>query len=105
VDGSFRNKVVAYDLAEERNKCDFDFNEMTVLMNGGPHLYNVQKNWLDLMDKHPAIQPTAEWNEMTPHEQQTEQWKRIKYIDQNLPDIFTKSQVNHYPYFFWMNYL
>jgi hypothetical protein len=81
VAGSFRNKVVATDLAEERDKCAFDFNEMSVLINGGPHLYNVQKNWLDLLEKHPALHQTAAFYEMTPHEQQTELWKRIKYID------------------------
>lgn len=78
---------------------------MSVLMNGGPFLYKVQKDWLDVLDKHKALQNTSEFYEMTPHEQQTEGWKRIKYIDQNLPEVLTKSQLNHYPYFFWPNYI
>ena len=42
---------------------------------------------------------------MDRHEQQTELFERIKYIDQNLPNIFLKSKVSEYPYFFWMNYM
>jgi len=42
---------------------------------------------------------------MDRNEQQNDLFERIKYIDQNLPDIFRKSQVSQYPYFFWMNYM
>ena len=103
VAGSYKNKVVASDLQEERDKLAFDFNEFRVLMNGGEEVYKVQKEFNDMVERHPALHNTFEFYDMTPHEAQTHLWEKIKYIEQNIPELFKDSKVNEYPFFFWMN--
>lgn len=56
-----------------------------------------------MIEKHPKLQNNSKFYEMGVHEQQTELWKKIRYIDENIPELFTNSEVNKYPYFFWFN--
>jgi hypothetical protein len=81
VAGSYKNKVVASDLQEERDKLAFDFEEFRQLMNGGEEVYAVQKKFNDMVLAHPALQNTFEFYDMTPHEAQTALWDKVKYIN------------------------
>jgi len=45
IPGSFKNKVVASELQEERDKCAFDHQEIKILMNGGPEMYKVKSDF------------------------------------------------------------
>lgn len=90
-------------MLEERAKLAFDADEMRVFANGGKKVFQIEKEFGELIAKHPKLQNTFDFYSMTAHEAQTELWDRIKYIDQNIPDLFKKSQVNEYPFFFWMN--
>ena len=66
--GSVKNKIVAPDLAAERAKCDFDQNELQVLLMGGPIAFAKTKSNFEKFGKNPALANHLKWYELTPEE-------------------------------------
>ena len=52
IPGSVKNKIVASDLQEERDKCTFDQQELRVLMYGGPDVYEHKTFYENLIKTH-----------------------------------------------------
>jgi hypothetical protein len=76
---------------------------MRMLMNGGPAIYKWKQDMAEIYEKHPRIRNSFEFLQMTPHEQQNEQFAKLKYIDQNVPHLFTETKLNNWPYHYWAN--
>lgn len=74
--GSVRNKIVASDLLEERNKCAFDQQELRVLILGGQHIFDKKTEFHRILEKHPELANHHKFFEMTPEEQQTDIWRK-----------------------------
>ena len=66
--GSIKNKVVAPILAEERAKCDFDQEELRVLLMGGPIPFAKVKSNFEKFSNDPELANHIRWYEMTPEE-------------------------------------
>ena len=61
IPGSFKNKVVASDLQEERDKCAFNQTEFTTIIYGGKTLFKVRKQLEKLFEDHPKIASQSEF--------------------------------------------
>ncbi len=48
---------------------------------GGQSIFDARTKVSKIIEKHPELQNHHKFNEMTPHEQQTDLWRRIKFID------------------------
>ena len=78
--GSIKNKIVAPDLAAERKKCDFDQDELRVLLMGGPVAFAKTKSTYEKFSSDPELVNHIKWYEMTPEEKQEDLWRRNKII-------------------------
>lgn len=101
VNGSWKNKIVASDLQEERDRCAFDQEEMRVMLHGGKEAWDIQRYFFDLQKKHPQLHNHHHFFEMTPEEKQTDLWKRMRFIQTHYPEIFVNTDTGRYPYFMW----
>jgi hypothetical protein len=66
--GSIKNKIVASDLEEERNKCNFNKDELTDILFGGREIYEEIKADLDIMESDPILRNTEKWYDFTREE-------------------------------------
>ncbi len=67
--GSWKNKVVAPEMKEERDKCNFDQNEMSELLYGGKEWLDTVKGWNKDFDSDQILRNSEKWYEMTRAEQ------------------------------------
>lgn len=67
--GSIKNKIVATDLLEERAKCNFNMNEMALLLYGGKEELDIVKGWVSEMEGDSILRNNEKWYEMTREEQ------------------------------------
>jgi len=51
-------------------------------------VYEHKLKFLSVITKHKELHNTHLFYEMTPSEQQTEIWKKIKFIDENYPEMW-----------------
>ena len=100
--GDIEKKIVASDLQEERDKCDFDNKAMQAWLYGGQWQFEKRKELFDLVGQHKELVNFIEFEDMTQDEQQENLWRRIKFIFENHGDRFFKNfDLWDYPYFNW----
>jgi hypothetical protein len=52
---------------------------------GGEETYNLKMKYAELFIKHPELANHHKFYEMSPHEQQTDLWKRMRFLQLNYP--------------------
>lgn len=83
--GSWKNKVTATELVEERANCDFDRDDLAQGLLGDELLTLVYDTQND-MKEYPAIAIDQTYYEMTPTEKQIMWFKKLNYIWFNMPE-------------------
>lgn len=74
---------MANELVKERSRCDFDINELSVLLAGGHEIYEEHKKLFDDMGKYSETANHFGFYAMTPDEQQQDLWRRLKFMHQH----------------------
>ena len=87
--------IVNPDLAEEREKCNFDKDEMCQLLIGNDAIDHIKKIEA-LCKKYPALNSGVEYYEMSRTEQILEWWRRYKLVMEtdDLHHLFTQHSSN-----------
>ena len=78
IPGSWKNKVVASDLQEERDKCDFDMQEAKALTARHGKLQDAAAA-VEVIDKHPALQNSHKFYDMTRAEKMKDWFRKTNY--------------------------
>jgi len=78
--GSIRERKVNPDLAEEREKCDFDTKELTKLFYGDS--YEIHRDFLDVVTTDKEMQSNLEFYEMTREEMLERSMKLVNHVVQ-----------------------
>ena len=103
--GSVKNKIVASDLLAERAKCDFNQEELRILINGGSLNYSLLKKHYERFGANPGTRNHLTWYELTPEEKQEDLWKRINVIyKEHGKEYFKDYELLEYPYTQWVGY-
>ena len=103
--GSIKNKVVAPVLTEERAKCDFDQEELRVLLMGGPTAYAAYRGNFEKFGNNPKLANHITWYEMTPEEKQEDLWRRNNVFYNEYGKEYIKDyEALEYPYNNWHIY-
>ena len=103
--GSIKNKIVAPELLAERAKCDFDQEELRMVLCGGKEPYLERKRLYTLFGNNPALRNHMQFYEMSPEEKQEDLWRRNKVlIEQHGAELFKNFQPMAYPYLIYQNY-
>jgi len=101
VEGSFKEKLIATSLQEERDKCAFDKEELTTFLLGGTEVRKIWDDWSTLMEKHPEIKNHHQFHEMNPDEKQQDLWRRVNFMHRNYPYLVTELDIGVAPYHSW----
>lgn len=78
--GSVKRGAVSLDLAQERQKRNFDQDELRIFLHGGTEAFSVWKRSMDLLGNDPELCNTMEFYAMTPNEMQADLWRRMKVL-------------------------
>lgn len=95
--GSWKNKVVATEVLEERAKLDFDQTDLKNTVIFDPDYLEVYENARKDKVNHPAIRNTHKYYEMSPEEKQLFYMKKLNYMWTKMPErrqIYFKSHPN-----------
>ena len=84
VQGSWKNKITASELAEERKNCLIDKDELFKFMVGDDQTLILMKKVEEDIKHHPFIRNSHKYYEMTRQETQVMWMKKLKYIWDNL---------------------
>lgn len=77
--GSVKNKIVNPDLVEERNKVTFNKEELEFFFLGQANMDRDREFHADII-KHPEMNSSFKFYDMTKEEKQEEWWKRINFL-------------------------
>ena len=77
ISGSWKNKIVASDLQEERDKCDFDMNEARMFSRQGKLVDAAVV--AEILELHPALQNTHKFYDMTREEKMKDWFRKTNY--------------------------
>ena len=73
---------------------------------GSPELRALHDKMVTLMKKHPKeLGNNFEFRELSITEQQTEMWKKIRFIQENYHEMYLENPVSEYPYFGWFEHV
>ena len=94
--GSIKRKIVNPDLQEERDKCNFDQEEVEQIINL-PGFREYHSKIIDVIEKNPHLMQTNKSLEMTRDELMKHQWTHINKIMDIDPTIYHSimSDVKH----------
>ena len=87
IQGSWKNKIVASDLQEERDKCDFDQAEALTTSIDVVE-WAATQDAHKYMVEHPELANTHKFYDMTRQEQMEHMFKKSKYAYKVRPDWF-----------------
>ena len=96
---------MAPELQEERDKCNFDRKELEVIMLGGPERYKLVKDTYDFIENTPEIRNHSRFYQMSVTEQQTDLWRRLKWLCTHRNDLWLNTNVYKFPFFFWFHHI
>ena len=77
VQGSIKNKIVATELVEERNKCNFDQKELYYLYYADPEVLKLKDKCEHDAETDPILANTHKYYEWTPKEIQENWMKKL----------------------------
>lgn len=77
--GSVKRKIVNPDLQEERDKCDFDQQEMADFIFG-PEVVRFVKKMHPIVKDFPELHSKVEYYELSRRDQMLEWWRRIRRV-------------------------
>ena len=87
VAGSWKNKVTATELVEERANKNFDQNQLANFLYGNKKdLASLYRQW-DMQKKDPMLANTHKFYEMTVKEKKLYQFKKLNYIWNKYPEL------------------
>lgn len=66
--GSIKNKIVSPDLIEERQKCNFNSQELTEFLYNGKENVNKIQDYIETIDKDPILRNSHKFYDMTREE-------------------------------------
>jgi hypothetical protein len=66
--GSIKNKIVATDLQEERDKGNFNKEEMSEILYEDKAFLSLYRDWIRVMESDKVLTNTEKWYEMTREE-------------------------------------
>jgi hypothetical protein len=102
--GSIKNKVVASDLEAERNKKNFDQQELTHMLWGGADEFaRVQGFWEDV-EKVDALKASEKWYDYTREEQQENALMRIRTFYDKYNEKYFKNYQQHMIPWYTLNF-
>jgi hypothetical protein len=96
---------VAPDLLREREKRAFDQEELTAMLWGDAELHTKHKRMIEIMNKHPKeLGNNFAFREMSISEQQTDMWRKIRFIQENYHELILDKPIFEYPYWACIEY-
>lgn len=57
--------------------------------------------YVNLILKHKELHNRHDFVEMSPQEQQTELWRKVRFIHVNYPEVWQQNGLHKFPYFAW----
>jgi len=83
VQGSIKNKTVATELVEERQRLDFDQEEMFRIFESDPVTRDIYLKSKEHIENDPELKLTEKYYEMTPQEKYFMWFKKLNHLWNN----------------------
>lgn len=99
--GSIEKGIVSPDLLEERQKCNFDTEELAVILNYGKDKLDQLRAWKKVADADPILRNTHKYYDMTREEQMVNGFQKVKRAyELDKKQYFHDIKPTDYNYFF-----
>ena len=92
--GSWKNKITATELLEERANCDFDLEDFRQALTR-KEVHDVFEQAQKDMREHPTLANSPDYYEMTPEEKQLMWFKKLNYIWFKMPEARKRYFIEH----------